>query len=363
MSRECIEWGEETRRECSEYRDEGYNECAETEDRGYRDCCDWWPCSWLCDAWVWVSNIVCIAWYWVSNVVCVAWTYITSAVCLIWEVIVTILIYVLLLIETILGAIVSFIDFVLEVIFSIPILGRLIRELLSIIQMLIWRIIGLVDAIGYLVGIRPEKKLRLCVIILSDENGLVANESLVLEEINAAADIFREQANVRVIPCTVVGSTKTPFHEDETGDDRFIHISKSTSNNDLLDVSCGVGAWGEDLWTIGSSLNMLMTRLCFCGNARRLLGYGSPITVFVVRSINAGDTTGCSLGPLTDYITAVGTETTDKTTIAHEAGHTCGLWHTETRTNLMFKTDSNDRREMTTFQEINFRNSRHVTYF
>ena len=77
----------------------------------------------------------------------------------------------------------------------------------------------------------------------------------------------------------------------------------------------------------GIYYNLVMSRECFCGNARRLLGYGSPITVFIVRSINGGNGTGCSIGPLADYVTVVGTETDDKTTIADETGHGCGLWH------------------------------------
>ncbi|RDY59379.1 hypothetical protein [Flagellimonas nanhaiensis] len=351
MSRECVEWGEETRRECAEYRDEGYEECSEWGEK-----CKWYK-PWNC-----VVELFCKGWYWVSNIVCVAWTYITTAVCLAWEVIVTVVTYVVLVIELIIGTVISFVGFVLEVIFSIPFLGRLIREILSIVQEIIYRFIGLLDALGYLVGIRPEKKLRLCVIILSDEGGPVADEAMVLEEVQAAADIFREQANVRVIPCSLFNA-KNPFQDDVAADDGYIHINTTISRDELLDLQCGAGAWGEDLGFKGTDLNMMMSRLCFCGNARRLLGYGSPVTVFVVRSIDGSSSTGCSLGPLADYVTVVGTETTDKTTIAHEVGHACGLWHVGTLRNLMYEFDSNDRREMSTFQEMNFRNSRHVTYF
>jgi hypothetical protein len=351
MSKECIEWGEETRSECAEYRDEGYNECSEWGKN-----CHWYT-FWNC-----VVEWFCKGWYWVSNIVCVAWSYITTVVCLVWETIVTIVSYIVLVVELIVGTLISLVDYVLEVIFSIPIIGRLLREILSIVQEIIYRILGLVDALAYLVGIRPEKKLRLCVIILRDERGLVADAAKVLEEVQVAADIFREQANVRVIPCAIFG-TKTPFHDEDNADESYIHLSTGLSGVELLEVSCDAGAWGEDLWMKGSELNILMSRYCFCGNARRLLGYGSPITVFIVRSINNSETTGCSLGPLTDYITVVGTETVDKTTIAHESGHACGLWHVDSNINLMYKFDSNDRRQMSTWEEINFRNSRHVTYF
>ena len=351
MSDTCVKWGEETRKECEKYRDDGYNSCSSWDDR----CCGWWPCSWGCKLVTWV----CVGWYWVSNVVCVAWTYITTAVCLVWEVVITILVYIVGVVELIVGAIISVIDFVLELIFSIPILGRFVRELVSLIQEVFLRLAGLIDALAWLVGIRPEKKLRICVIILRDERGPVANPSLVLEEVQAAADIFREEANVRLIP---VGSSsfKTPFHGDEEIGDDFLHIPAHVSSDNILNVSCGASSWGEDLWLSGSSFNFEMARTCFWGSARRLLGYGSSVTVFVVRSIVGK--TGCSLGPLTDYVTVVGTETADKTTIAHETGHACGLWHVSENTNLMFENDSNLRRDMTNFQAINFRNSRHVTY-
>ena len=187
----------------------------------------------------------------------------------------------------------------------------------------------------------------------------IADAALVLEEVQAAADIFRAEANVRLIPVGPA-SFETPFRDDEAVSTKFIH--DPVSSHDLLDVSCGVAAWREDFWGKGPAFNIEMTRTCFWGNARRLLGYGSPITMFVVRSIDSGATTGCSLGPLTDYLTVVGTETDDKTTIAHETGHACGLWHVGDQTNLMFASDSNLRRMLTNFQAINLRNSRHVTY-
>ncbi len=399
MSRECIKWGEETRQECREYRDNGYSECTEYRDNGYNSCaqyrdqgynsclawgarcCDWWPCSWFCKlvtwfciawywvsnivcvAWYWVSNIVCVAWHWVANIVCVAWTYITTAICLVWEVVVTVLTAIIAVVEFIIGTIISLLGFLIEVILSIPIIGGLIREIISVIQEIVYRIAGLLDALAYAVGIRPEKKLRLCVIILRDsDNNPVADPAMVMEEIQTAADIFREHANVRLIPCELA-NIKTSFHKHDNVNDRFIHITDKPSGDNLLDISCGGTAWWEDLWLQGSEFNIMMSRYCFCGNARKLIGYGAPITVFVIRSIDGGNTTGCSLGPLADYITVVGTETEDKTTFAHETGHACGLWHVSKKTNLMFDSDSNLRREMTTFQEINFRNSRHVTYF
>ncbi len=395
----CLLWGEETRKECAEYRDKGHEECAEYQDKGYNACaqykdqgynacaswssrcCDWWPCSWLCElvtwfciawywvsnivcvAWYWVSNIVCVAWYWIANVVCVAWTWVTSAVCLLWEVVVTVVGFIFETLIAVAGLILNVLGVLIEAILSIPIVGRLLKELWTIGTEVFWRIVGLGDAVAWAIGIRPEKKLRMRVIILSDEKGTpVADPAHVMDEVQAAASIFRSQANVRLLPATAYHVT-TPFVEERFVGESFVHTDTTPRASNLLDLRCGIGAWGEDLLDAGPGFNLLMASKGFWDNTRRLLGYGAPITVFVVRSINQSSTTGCSMGPAADYVTVVGTETADDTTIAHETGHACGLWHDGSPTNLMYSTDSNDRRNMTSFQAINFRNSKHVTYF
>ncbi len=351
--KECTQWGEETRKECAEYRDEGYNKC---NDWG-SECCDWWPCSWGCEALTWF----CIGWYWFSNVVCVAWTYFTTAVCVVWTVIVLVVSFIIEVIGVVVGFVISLVNYVVEVILSIPFLGRLLRELLSVIKEIIYRILGILDVVAWLIGIRPEKKLRLCAIILKDEKGVVADEAMVLEEVQAAIDIYYSKAKVRVIPVSWF-HVSNPFSDSEQANDSYVHIDDTLSDSSLVNLNCGVDGWLEEIGLTGSSFNIKLTRSCFWGNARRLLGYGEPICVFVVRSINGAS--GCSMGPLNNYVTVVGTETNDKTTIAHEVGHTCGLWDISSpTTNLMFGTDNNARGDMTTFQLINMRNSKHVTYF
>ncbi|MCK4911174.1 MAG: hypothetical protein KAR83_06015, partial [Thermodesulfovibrionales bacterium] len=188
----------------------------------------------------------------------------------------------------------------------------------------------------------------------------VADTKAVIEEVQATIDILSEQANVRVIPVSWF-HLSSGFSDQERADDSYVHVDDSAADPALLDLSCGIDGWLEDIGTIGSAFNIKLTRSCFWGNARRLIGYGEPICAFVVRNISGAS--GCSMGPLNNYVTVVGSETTDKTTIAHEIGHTCGLWHVGSPTdNLMYGTDNKDRRKMTTFQIVNLRNSKHVTY-
>jgi len=91
-----------------------------------------------------------------------------------------------------------------------------------------------------------------------------------------------------------------------------------------------------------------------------------PITAFVVENVICKS--GCAIGPLTDYlvIDMSGVNSTgmrlNNSTLMHEIGHCCHLWHIGPITNLMWKTS--DRGDDTKWWQRNlFRNSRHVTYW
>jgi hypothetical protein len=251
----CLEWGEERHQECTEYRDEGYNKCSDWDE----DCCDWWPCSWGCKLITWV----CVAWYWVSNVVCVAWTWITTAVCLVWDAVTTVINAIIETLESVLGWVLSGIAVLFELLFAIPYVGRFIKWVWNIVLTGFWGIIGLLDAIPGLIGIRPEKKLRLCVVILRDEKGTpVANKSDVVPHLQSAIDIYREEANVRVIS-SKPWQYDSPFGDDETATEDWIHVADEGAGESLLDVDCGAGAAGEDLGGKGSAAELLSITDCF----------------------------------------------------------------------------------------------------
>ncbi|HEU5169515.1 MAG TPA: hypothetical protein VFU46_03195, partial [Gemmatimonadales bacterium] len=57
--------------------------------------------------------------------------------------------------------------------------------------------------------------------------------------------------------------------------------------------------------------------------------------MFVVRDVMGKK--GCSLGPLTDYATLDPDGVKSGNTLAHELGHACGLWHSCSKSNLMWK--------------------------
>ncbi len=375
----CIEWGEERHQECERTEDQGYNECAREEDRGYADCCTWWPCNWLCDAWVWISNVVCVSWTWMSNVVCVSWTWISTAACVAWDFVVTIVSAILTTIESILGWILSGVAAIIELILSIPGLGTVLRWLLNLVTFLVVSMVAVGDLILGAVGIRPEKTLRICPVILRDENGeQTAEVEGVVAVLQLAADVFKRDANIRLIPSRPFNYS-TGFEGAPQVDESWIHIDSRSSPTEVLDAGDSVA---NEFGIVGSILQMKMTSLCFYGAWRRITGFGAPITVFFIRN-TLPNSSGRSLW-ITDYVFVNGNTTEIFTsglqrnarTAAHEIAHSCSLWHEcidNDPTNLMGVSGScdpvgtlaadTDNPILYDWQALLMRGSKHVSYF
>jgi hypothetical protein len=125
-----------------------------------------------------------------------------------------------------------------------------------------------------------------------------------------------------------------------------------------------------------------MSSYCFYGAWRRILGYGAPVTIFVVRDVDrdaaTGDSTdGCSLW-ITNYVTIeAGIAFPSALRVAaHELGHVCNLWHLcvdDDVKNLMADGGTCSPTSSTfpdfvdpyldDWQVLLLRASRHVTYF
>jgi hypothetical protein len=322
----CLEWGVERHQQCSATADQGYNDCTATRDDGYSKCCTWWPCSWACNAFVWVSNIVCVAWTWVSNVVCVAWTWITTAVCLLWDLVTTVVGFIVTVFESVFGWLLSALAFVVELVLAIPGIGPILRWVINGMTLLATLVPRLMDAGLGLIGIRPEKKLRVCTVVLRDEKGNpVASNAVVRSLLQTACDIYKRDCNVRVVPLKPF-KFSSGFSGTEQVDDSWFVIDGASSSADLLDIPCQDA--GPVFGTIMSRLQLKSSTLCFFGAWRRLAGYGAPVSCFIIRSLP--DAIGCNI-ILTDYATVEGGQTVphrSPRTLGHEIGHACLLWHT-----------------------------------
>ena len=244
-------------------------------------------------------------------------------------------------------------------ILSIPILGRLIAWIWRIVLTLVWGIVSaIVDGLPGLFGIRLRKKVRVCIVILTDETGPLAQAADFDAGIERAKKVYDREANVEFI---VAG----------------IHTYKSVAPDSALDVHCESEeeGWGnsatDDLLLTGTFFENVGNTQCFDGAFLRLIGYASPLIVFVVRDIQ-GDERGCSLGPLTDYVTIEGRrkQTPEGTaaepvgrSLGHEVGHACHLRHKFENGNLMCPGGcAGDDPVLTGGQVFLFRASRHVTF-
>ena len=134
---------------------------------------------------------------------------------------------------------------------------------------------------------RP-RELRIGVVILADESGplLIEGDDGDLARLNEAIDearrIFKEQANVVIKP--EINS-------------EMIKSMASPAPASALDVGCNRRAYREGLSEAGDYFESHSGR----GPRGSFLTRSAPITVFVVRSIEGKS--GCSLGPLADYVT------------------------------------------------------------
>ncbi|HKC36009.1 MAG TPA: hypothetical protein VKB95_08100 [Chitinophagaceae bacterium] len=181
----------------------------------------------------------------------------------------------------------------------------------------------------------PGKKLRIKIFILKDRQAEAPVSSTDLE---AATEFvrrsFKKNFNVKLLP-----------HYDKGS---FAGVLQKNAPPEVLHTKGGIGALGEEFKIAGSFF------------AANLSGVFYPVTAFVVIDIEGA--TGCSLGPITDYVTLDPFGAKNVSILAHELAHACGLWHVKDRSNLLWP--SNDRGdEVKWWQKNIFRGSRHVTYW
>lgn len=216
-----------------------------------------------------------------------------------------------------------------------------VRLIVRIVVTIVGAVLGIFDLLLGFIG-WPPKKMRIHIFILADQNGPLISAAALTPAIEFARKTFKDKFNVKLLPYSK----------------SFIEIIKEPAPPDALEVPCSFfGSLGRDFGEAGEFF------------AKHLAGWNAipisltfPITVFIVSNVIGKG--GCSLGPLTDYVTVdvsldgVGTPSL----MAHEIGHACNLWHSGTKSNLMHaESDRGDGAKW--FQKNLFRSSRHVTYW
>lgn len=180
----------------------------------------------------------------------------------------------------------------------------------------------------------PEKKIRIKIIILPDPEGnAVIPSTDIHASIAYAQRIFKKHFNVTLLA-----------HNKES----FAELLPTIPPIDVLYTKGGPAALKEEFRIAGSFF------------ASHLSGVFYPVTVFVV--INIKGASGCSLGPLSDYVTLDPVGANQTSVLAHELAHACGLWHMNEKANLLYPYHKRGD-EVKWWQKNIFRGSRHVTYW
>ena len=296
-------------------------------------------------------------------------------------------------VDSTVGWLVNYVSAIVEeYILAIPGFGRFWGWIVHGLQEIINFSTNAPDFILSYIGIRPEKKLKLLVIIQRDAQGVpVAKTETVRSYVQHAINIFKNEANVRILPSGPF-IYSSPVDDTPKAIDKYIYIESERSDYDTLNVSCGTAAGGEDLGWSGSKFQKKMAKYDTSGAGRRVIGVGSSVCAFSVQNFLDGKG-GCSIGPLSDYITilfrdshadlstaiTMGVITEDEinkgrriaTTLAHELGHACNLSHKEFYVgedvdidNLMYPGERGRPRgtSLSSLQISILRSSRHVTY-
>jgi hypothetical protein len=198
----------------------------------------------------------------------------------------------------------------------------------------------------FLTWFNIEKKLRIAVVILRDEDGVpVVKDGDVIKPISYVETTLRERFNVKLLYYGEPVVQTLPFPAP-TG---------------ALNVDC-VGFWPSAFTnTFGVAGSYFNANLAGWNVIPLSLNF--PITVFVVRRINGK--VGCSLGGYSDYVTlGIDGVGADESTMMHEIGHCCSLvTHRASTSNLMHGDGNRINNLVTSWQRFVFRGSRHCTYW
>lgn len=247
----------------------------------------------------------------------------------------------------------------LELLFSVPYVGRALAWLWRLALTALWGAFHLLEAPLVLIGVMPPRTLRLWVLLPEDKGvgGKLAAEWL--QALQIAGQILQREANVKLM---AVGPTSKPidFQSGKTQGPtvEWLQHLPDLYQEQRIEVGCNRAALKDDLGRLGASFERWALAGHPRGSWRRLCGWGAPILALGVRTVSGGQLAGCSLGPLTDYITL---RQEFPICLAHELGHACNLPHHNKAKNLMNPTCGGVH--LSRWQVLLLRLSRHVTLF
>jgi len=222
------------------------------------------------------------------------------------------------------------------------------------------RIMGTFDFLGSLAGIRPRKYLRVKVVVLSDGKGPIVPISPTVEAWwDEARRVFLNRANVKI----------NTFNSPLQGSAPIMSILVGNRSDVFAVSECSFGATFSDVSDFFEDTALEIKggfqQTPLAGWVADNVGIGESIVAFVIRDIG-GTAVGCSYPFVNFHALVAGApappKKTKTTTLAHELGHMCGLWHTSGQTNLMNSDRGDLDSDLSRLQISVLRNSRFVTY-
>jgi hypothetical protein len=242
----------------------------------------------------------------------------------------------------------------LDLVFCLPWIGRILKFVWNFSLTAVHFIFGMIEFIAWNFGFRPMKKLKVGVLLLSGETGRpIDDPKQVGETLIDAVNIYRDSARIKLVPACHIPKA---LARDGQPDEHWVRVISYEHSKQLLKLGCDCQAFKDDLSFKGMRLQHSILQSFFFTAARRVFGYGSPVTVVITKEIIGK--LGCSLGCLTDYVTV---QLREYSCIPHEIGHALGLFHRKDPENLLYAFRGRGN-ELTPWQIAVIRSSRHVTF-
>ena len=289
--------------------------CVEQDCNWWCLCCNKWLC-WL--VWVLVKVVVWVVvtvGKWVTRIVCEVVNFVLDVV-----------------------------GFIVDLVLSIPIIGGIIRTILNWVTEIIWRIVGLLDFIGSLIGIRPRKKMYFGVVVPKVDGTPIVTDADIQRQVDAAVNFYDQTCNINLI---FTGICHTDVSPPDAG----------------LTVGCDAGGFFNDWWIAGSYFEFASATCKFTDSFRRIIGLGAEIIVFIVQDVTPANTNGCSFASTHNYVVIEAKPTDQAFVAAHEMGHACWLPHVSDPANLMNPSTPPANPILTDVQISLVRWSKHCVYF
>jgi hypothetical protein len=245
----------------------------------------------------------------------------------------------------IVNAVLDAIAYIFNLILSIPVIGAIIRAVLNWVTEIIWRAVGLIDLLAGAVGIRPEKRIYVGVVIPSQDGRPITTEAAILPQIQKAQELYKKLCNVKIVYSGAC-------------------VADESAPDGALTVGCNASGFFSDFWVGGSYIEFATANCKFQDGWRRVVGLGAQIVVFYVRNVLPDNppnfTIGCSFASTHNYV--VVEPPANLSTAAHEIGHACWLPHVSDPKNLMWPSSLAAEPTLTTGQILLIRWSKHCVY-